>query len=348
MPTQKVWIVGRGAVTPVGFDAAVTAASVRANLSRFRETDLVDSAGDPIVMSLAGFIGPELRDLHRLKVLALPAVHEAVAPLAEVGVAAVPLVCGVHLERRAEDSALAAALMNELVSAVPMLDRNSSRCLAAGHASALLGLEMAAQWIRGGHTDVALVGGVDTYCDADTVEWLDETGRLHSSQHKDGFVPGEGAAFCALMSAEVATRYGLRPLAEIVGCASASEPYPLMSTGTCIGEGLTTTLREALATDATQAKPADWTICDMNGESFRSREWVYAYLRTGKKHRDPLQIWHPADCYGDVGAASGAVLANIAIAAWDREYARGDQALVWTSSDNGYRAAALLRRPSAG
>ena len=121
----------------------------------------------------------------------------------------------------------------------------------------------------------------------------------------------------------------------------------MTSQGVCTGQGLTSALQKALTVSTPLPKPADWTICDLNGESFRSKEWVYAYLRTGRKHRDPLEIWHPADCYGDVGAASGTVLAGIAIAAWQRNYARGQQALVWTSSDDEYRSAVLLQAPVA-
>ena len=90
--------------------------------------------------------------------------------------------------------------------------------------------------------------------------------------------------------------------------ATDYEPHPRTGDGVCIGHGLTSVLRRALNdAGATSGVAADWVLCDMNGESFRGTEWAYAYIRTGKMHRDPLEIWHPADCWGDVGAASGAI-----------------------------------------
>ncbi|HYO51812.1 hypothetical protein [Archangium sp.] len=118
----------------------------------------------------------------------------------------------------------------------------------------------------------------------------------------------------------------------------------MTSSGVSIGSGLTLAVRQVLAGLGPEQK-ADWVICDLNGESYRATEWVYAYLRTGKRHRDPLALWHPSDCYGDVGAASGAIQIGIALSAFRRRYARGPHPLVWASSDDGLRGAALLSAP---
>jgi 3-oxoacyl-[acyl-carrier-protein] synthase-1 len=346
----QVCIVGCGAVSPLGYSAPMTAASVRANLSRFRESRFVDKVGQPVKMSAAEVLADSSRGLDRLAALALPALQEAVAAVADDGSSAVlqnaAFCLGTASPRPGFTTGSGRGLLERLATPLSICVRAEKRyAVAAGHASWLIAVERACQWIVSGAETFVLVGGVDSYYDAETLEWLDHTRRLHSDVNVDGFVPGEAAGFCLLTSIGTASRYGLTPLAVILAPAATREPYPMTSDGVCLGEGLTQALRKTLTAALVGGGKADWTLCDMNGESFRGTEWVYAYVRTGRQHRDPLEIWHPADCYGDVGAASGALLASLAIEAWRRNYARGDRALIWTASDGHERAAAVLAYP---
>lgn len=342
---RRACITGCGATTAVGYTAEMTAASVRANMSRARESHLIDKAGEPMVLSMAGFLDGDPLGVDRLVALAAPAATEAVAPLATAidGGMRIPILCGLSDGRPGEPPNTGAVLLQALAAQLKFVDVRKSRTLPLGHASGLVALQEAVEWIGSGKEPAVLVGGVDSYYDADVLEWLDDTRRLHSDANRDGFVPGEGAGFCLVMSEEAAAAHGSRLLASIVTITTTEELHPLVSDGICTGQGLTEAFHQALETSSSQGQRADWALCDMNGESFRSREWVYAYLRTGRHHRDPLELWHPADCYGDIGAASGPVLTGIAIAAWRRSYARGPQALVWASSDTVHRSAVLLR-----
>jgi 3-oxoacyl-[acyl-carrier-protein] synthase-1 len=349
---MKACIVGTGVVTGVGHDVASTAAAVRAHLTNFQSSHMIDKAGEPMILSMAQFIPFEVRGAERLLALALPAAKEALAPLLansrsarEIPAVAVCMGFGtprpgfnpIHLEQQ-----IVARLESETGIA---LSKTQRFAVSAGHASGILGIERAVQMIDSGGVEFVVVGVVDSYYDPDLLEWLDESKRLHSDENKDGFIPGEGAGFCLITSPSIAERYGLRALTTVLSVASGEEPYPFTSNGISIGEGLTTVLRRALDVGARdKGVAADWTICDMNGESFRASEWTYAYLRTTSRHRDPLEIWHPANCYGDIGAASGLVLVAIATAAWQRNYARGNRCLVWASSDGPQRAAVLLEQ----
>lgn len=348
---REVCVLGCGVVTAVGYNAAMTAASVRANLSRFKQSYMVDRDGELMLLSMAEFIGDEMRGLDRLMALAIPAAQEAMDALLRHGslqdaLVEIGICLGIASPRPGMDDDIGESLLSRLKIKLGIRSSGKKQCIIpTGHASVLSGIRKAIEWINSGSEELVIVGGVDSYYDADTLEWLDETKRLHSEANKDGFIPGEGAGFCLLASLDFANRYHLKPLAMILSVGSSEEPHPLTSDGVCIGRGMTNTLRQALAILDTRDEVADWTICDMNGESFRSMEWVYAYLRTGAVHRDPLEIWHPADCYGDIGAASGSVLAGLAIAAWQRNYARGDSVLIWTSSDGKERSAVLLKKP---
>ena len=59
--------------------------------------------------------------------------------------------------------------------------------------------------------------------------------------------------------------------------------------------------------------------------------------------RDRLRVQHPADCFGDAGAALGLVMLGLAAMDLARGRIDGD-CLVWGGADRGERGAALLAR----
>jgi 3-oxoacyl-[acyl-carrier-protein] synthase-1 len=80
----------------------------------------------------------------------------------------------------------------------------------------------------------------------------------------------------------------------------------------------------------------------MNGEPYRADEYGFTVTRTRERFEAASEFVAPADCWGDVGAASGPLLAVLAVVAHAKRYARGGASLLWASSDSGERAAALL------
>src|SRR5207248_2858833 len=85
-----------------------------------------------------------------------------------------------------------------------------------GHAAGMAALEAATERMRHEALAACLVGGVDSYFHADTVKWLDANRQLLGEVARSGFVPGEGAGFCLLMSDEARARLGLDSLARIL------------------------------------------------------------------------------------------------------------------------------------
>lgn len=91
------------------------------------------------------------------------------------------------------------------------------------------------------------------------------------------------------------------------------------------------------------SKQVDEVYCDINGERYRTEEWGFALLRTADRMGTTAYTTAVGE-WGDVGAASGALLMILAVQAWQRGYARGESSLVWSSSDGGLRAATVLQR----
>lgn len=210
-----------------------------------------------------------------------------------------------------------------------------------GHAAGLMALQAGMASIQRGESEFFLAGGVDSYLDADTLEWLDDTEQLHSEANTWGFVPGEAAGFCLLASERAAHRYSLQPLLWLRSAATDREPN-LIRTGTvCLGEGLSRAVKSVLQT-LPSADLIHQTFCDMNGERYRADELAFTICRTSRRFVDASVVQTPADCWGDVGAASGPLFIALATAAQTKHYAQGTNTLLWASSDTGERTAALL------
>ena len=113
----------------------------------------------------------------------------------------------------------------------------------------------------------------------------------------------------------------------------------------CIGEGLTALFR-ALAGEPPTVR-ADHLYCDMNGEPYRADEFGFATIRAGGLFRDPSAFTAPADCWGDVGAASGPLFLVLIDAATRKGYAPGPVLAAFTSSESGERCGFVARARAA-
>ena len=68
-----------------------------------------------------------------------------------------------------------------------------------------------------------------------------------------------------------------------------------------------------------------------------------ALTRAMKVRKAEFDIWHPADCVGETGAAIGTIAFGVALAASRKSYAPGPNILFHSGNDAGQRAAATLR-----
>jgi 3-oxoacyl-[acyl-carrier-protein] synthase-1 len=344
---MNVFIVGVGARTSVGMTAASSSAAVRAGISAFAEHPyMVDRAGEPMIVAKASYVPDEATGVERLAQLARPAALEALEVLRGLPGGTmpwIPLVVGLPAERpglpASFDEVLAANLTQML------REFNSSpvvKVTPVGHAAGLIALEAGWENITNGRTDFCLAGGVDAYFAPDTLEWLDEQEQLHSTRNSWGFVPGEAAGFCLLASERAVRQYGLNALGRLLAVATEREEKLIKTATVCTGQGLSAAFRQVLPSLPAPDVKVDQIISDMNGEPYRADEFAFTMLRTSKHFARPGEFQTPADCWGDVGAASGPLFAVLAIAANSRGYSKGPYNLLWASSEGGQRSAALL------
>jgi 3-oxoacyl-[acyl-carrier-protein] synthase-1 len=348
--TGPVHIVATGARTPLGLTAASSAAAVRAGISRTRmHPFMVDGCGEPLIGAHDGRLEPGLFGAERLCALAESSLAQVHCALAASDLAAQPIAVLLALpetrpgfsERDADRVARALAERFAQRGADLRVE-----LAGRGHAGALLGIEQAARWIEQGMAPLCIVGGADSYFDADTLDWLEADRRLARDDARSGFTPGEAASFLLLASERTRRAANLPSLAVLRGAATGTESRVLGGDDDVLGDGLARAVTAAAAGLNLPGEAVDAIYCDINGERYRSDEWALCAMRLQHALRDAAYE-APADCWGDVGAASPALACALATEAWARHYAQGPRALVWASSDGGLRGAAVLQQSEA-
>ncbi|WP_027168487.1 beta-ketoacyl synthase N-terminal-like domain-containing protein [Mesorhizobium sp. WSM3224] len=343
---DTIVVVGVGARTPLGFDAAASAAAVRAGISAIQDHPyMIDRYGERMKVTRDTGVDVDLRGADRIVEIAQSAALDALRPFLKSGATLpVTLVLSTGEPRPGQPEGFAAQVdtrLRQRLAQHVVLEGGGST--AGGHAGGLLAIYHACKSLRDGRAKLCLVGGVDSYLEPETLEWLDENEQLHSETTTYGFCPGEAAGFALLTTHAAARAHGLVPLLEIVGASIASEENRIKTETVVLGEGLGAAFR-SLFQDAPIDK-VDRIICDMNGERYRGNEYGFAVIRNPGRFKDAADFETPADCWGDVGAASGALFISLVTEADARGYQAGPLSLIWASSENGARAAVLLGGP---
>ncbi len=341
---DAICIVGAGASTAVGRGLLASAAAVRAGIAGFDEHPyMIDKHGEPMVVARAKWLDEDLPVEDRIVALGSESAQEALLPIASKGLSVGRLVVRGYWALSAEnlpDVARRQEVLNRIVGELP-IELSSMECIAEGHAGGLLALAHACADLRAKKAHFCVVAGADSWLSPERLEALDSAGRLHSVNYSWGFIPGEGAGCCLVTTGARAKEYRLTPLAEVLNVATANETK-LMGTETiCIGEGLTEAFRQVLDSRYRVAH----SYCDFNGETYRADEYGFTICRTSEYFEDASKFTAAAECWGDVGAASGVLALALPLAIRLHRNAERSVTLGWSSSAHApIRGAALLKQ----
>ena len=355
--TYPMMIVGRGAITPVGLSAPSTCAAVRAHISSFSESGLFhksftgDAAVgmDRIVHAQVPIFLPEMgySDFDRQSKFAALAIRECAATRI-TNLRETALIVGIREDYRqhphfgTEDRDWLAAIAQELGTTF----HEQSRVIREGHTSVFHGLAIAQELLCNKIVRTCIVGGVDSYLNVYDIERLERGYRILGPKVSRGLVPGEGAAFIGVTTASTASTHSdadRRICVMGVGLAKEDSSATVLSDGHPVGRGLERALEAAVIDAAVPESCIDLRISDLIGELYRCDDSLLAAIRFYKTYRSHLEIWHPADCVGDIGAASGAMSLILGWAGMSRGYAAGT-AMCESSSDSGDRACCIIAR----
>lgn len=347
MPSESdVVVVSCGLITPVGLSGPEVAASARSRVQRLGEIEWRDRRFRRFVVGLVpeeGLPDPDPSSallpsrVARMLRLAEPPLLEALTPLPE-RTGPVPLLLGLP-ELQTTIPIDTTDFLTRLAARVP-IDAAKSAVFTRGRASGLLALKSAIERLAKGKVPFILVGGLDCQVDLYILGTLDLQGRIRNEINPDGFAPSEGAGFLLLTTVEVARRHSLDPLARVVGCSSEQEKGHIYSEEPYKGDGLATAFASAFKA-AGDLSPIGCVYASFNGERYWAKEFGVAMLRQRSRFDENHQMEHPAECFGDLGTAHGAVMLGLACLGIKHGYRRSP-ALVYSSSDYGDRAVALL------
>jgi 3-oxoacyl-[acyl-carrier-protein] synthase-1 len=339
-----ICIVGVGAVTAVGLTAPSAAAAVRAGIAGFGEHPfMIDRQGEPMIVAMVPNLGNGSSGGDRFGQLAAQALREALLPVERHrrDLGSIAMFVGLPPQRPGRP----AELERQMVETLGRVGGTGSvECISTGHSAGLMALEAAARKVTANPSGFYLAGGVDSYLQPETLEWLEGNDQLHGGPNAYGFLPGEAAGFCLLCSQQAAERFHLRVIARVWTAATAREKNLIKTDTVCLGKGLTEVFQKVFAELSSPAEKIDHTICDMNGETYRADEYGFAVSRLSTRFVNASGFVAPADCWGDVGAASGPLFVNLVVAAGQRGYANARHNLLWTSSESGERSAVILQQ----
>ncbi len=342
-------VIGVGVRSAIGLNAMQTVIGLRAEHLRIKETPFVDKNGDTISICKASWLPDTLTGLPRLTALAVPAILEATAAWrraseARLGYAPpLPLVMAVpeRVSFRPSSHHKHQEFLQDFANAAQhCIDPAGTKIVSGGRASGVLAIQKALTLLATG-AEAVIVGGVDSYFDADELERLDAQLRVHGLETENGFIPGEAAAFLLLAPRRRSgscTRY-----ASILGHAHEEEPRPYGHPEPCQSLGMTLALRNA-ASSVGESRSVGWQITDVVNERHRVDEWEYARARAFQLFTDDVTHEQPLLSCGDVGSASVPLFVSIATLRWATGCGVGDTAMIAVHSDGPERGALLIAR----
>lgn len=213
-------------------------------------------------------------------------------------------------------------------------DQRTSQTFELGRAGGFFALKAALAALDRGIAEV-LVGGVETFLDLRILAVLAQERRLLGDDVRDGFTPGEAAAFVRL-----GRKSAQRPTTVLRAVGTGHDPGHRYSEQPALGVGLSAALDDA-QWRAARLPLVRTCFAGLNGESFGAKAWGVAHMRHHALFATELAFEHPADVYGDVGAATGPLLLALADETLRHDHRPGP-ALCWAASDDGPCGAAYL------
>lgn len=340
---MAIEIRASGMMTSVGLGAPASCAAIRCAIDRFEETRFLDRGGEWLVGASVPLDEPA-RGREKLLRLATRAIRECLDSADVAKTEAMPLLlCLAEEDRPGRLEGLDDSFLAELSQRVGTRFHRTSRVFSDGRVAGALALEQARAYLERGCPGV-LIGGVDGFLVAPTLAAYEARRRLLTSQHSDGFIPGEGAAAVLVGP----PGQGKEGALLCRGIGVAEERATVESEEPLKGDGLAQALTRALADAGFSFTDVDYRLAGVSGEQYFFKEAALALARAVRVPKQAFPIWHPADCVGEIGAAIVPCVLAVALAAARKGYAPGRGVLCHFSADDARRAAFVLRHEVDG
>jgi len=344
---KELAITAVNAITAVGHDAAMIAAAVRAGISRFSEyDDFPDGEGNPIIVAHIRGIDEGLDTCARMAASAKLCLDTLLSGYFRNGTqhpSQIRIFLGTSMEERPgpryEESCMwSLPGVMEKWAAKPSVET-----FPRGNASVPYSLAEAGMLIESDPRALCIVGGIDSLLRDSTLNWFEQDARLKSVSYgrHQGLIAGEAVCFMIIEGPERARQANRPILARITGLGLAEDPEPRAYNASSRGTGLAEACRAALV--GTSGESVCAVLGDLNGENSRTVEWSMTETNCFGMRDTGRKLWKPANCYGDIGAATGAVMVTVAAQGFARAWLQGP-VLAFCSDDHGACGALVLEK----
>ena len=332
-------VVASGMVTAVGLSAPAACAAIRCAIDNFTETRFIDEGGKWIRGAQIPLDEP-WRGFEKLVRMAVPAINECLAHRPDVPASAIPLfLCVAEPERAGRFQDVGTPLLRRIEQELGRRFHASSSIIPAGRVGGAIALATARELIHDQGAPLCLIVGVDSFLATATLGAYQSKARLLTSKNPNGFIPGEAGA-AVLVGTPVNDG---RPELLCLGIGAGQEPAPIESTEPFRADGMVAAFNAAMAEANLTLADVDYRLTDLNGEQYGFKEAALAMQRTLRDRKELFEIWHPADCIGETGAAVGPVVFGVALAAARKGYAPGAGVICHFAADDPRRFAVILR-----
>lgn len=334
-------VLASGMVTALGFNAPATLAALRSRVSAVRQTPYVDfESGEPLngaKVSLPHW----WEGVGKLAELAAPAIHECLLAALPESSAEIPILLGVASAERPDRTArIEEDLLAEVHARLDLPCNPYSRLFASDQAGCALALIHAHSLINAHHARRVVVAGVDSFLQQRTLNSYIERRRVMTSGNSNGFFPGEAGT--AVLVGPAKSQNAVDEL-QILGFGQARESATIEGTEPFRARALTQAVQQALSTAGVALKDVAYRLTDISGEHYKFKEAAFTAGRLNSGERDvALDLWHPIEYLGEIGAAILPCLLAQAMHAAQEEYAPGPLALCHVGGDSGARAAMVV------
>ena len=332
----RLAILASGMVTSVGLNAPAACAAIRCGLDNNQETRFMDQSGEWISAAMVPLEQP-WRGLAKLKHMVVPAIRECLNALdAAVPVSTIPLfLCIAEESRPGRVQGLDAQFLNTVQEELGLTFHPRSAVLAQGRVGPVQAIQQAQRMMAQQQAGYCIVAGVDSFLTAGTLRAYEERMRLLTEKNSNGFIPGEAGAAVLL---------GRRDSGLMIrGIGFGREAAHIDSEEPLRADGMVAAIKGALAAAEMDMGDLDFRITDANGEQYVFKEASLALSRILRKRKEEFDIWHPAECTGEVGAATVPIVLAVAEAATRKGYTLGQNILCHFGNDDGQRAAVILQ-----
>ena len=337
-------IIASGMVTGVGLNAPASCAAIRCGVNASEETRFIDEGGEWI-MGVRVPLSQPWRGRSKLVQMVVPAIQECLEPFPDLSIEHLPLLlCVAEEDRPGRLAGLDGTLLMEIQVEIGQKFHESSALIPKGKVGIVAALRQAEQVIDSENVGACIIAGVDSLLIAETLKAYEEEGRLLNSKNSDGFIPGE-AGTAVLVTKTLKT---MEPSLHCLGMGFGQEEATENSGQPLKAEGLMTAIREACTNANRDIGETDFRVTDLSGEQYYFKEAALALTRILRTRKEEYDIWHPADCVGEVGAAIGPAMLSVLLAAYRKGYSLGSTALAHFGNVDGARAAVVIQQNQGG